>query len=337
MFFPIRQHVGRLAGLTRVQRDLLIAAISLAEHGDRGYCYASNDFLAAQVAASPRTVSRRLAELAALNLLEIDGRTHSRRIVASPALRPCYASDTKAACLAATVVLGQQLSSAKMARNTPPAVRDNAGAIRAIPDPEFAPIRVEIQDKPGRVHKEIHKEQKLEEKKETAALRMELAKAKKKIAALEQLLAQAPGPAPTAPSPATHTGGAPRPGPEPAAARPSGRGATARPDGVVPFSSALFLEGWDRYRRYRTEQRLPPFLGGQQEQAALQALALLANNDESIALQLIAQTIRKGWKDFYPLDSTRHDPYLLRPHRPVAADVRLRHALGNPSFAGDAA
>jgi hypothetical protein len=73
----------------------------------------------------------------------------------------------------------------------------------------------------------------------------------------------------------------------------------------LPFASPEFRAAWVGYRTYREEQKHRRLTGGMMEQQQLDKLAGLAAGDEAQALALIAQTIAKGWQDFYPLDKPR--------------------------------
>jgi hypothetical protein len=73
----------------------------------------------------------------------------------------------------------------------------------------------------------------------------------------------------------------------------------------LPFESPAFRAAWVNYRTYREEQKFRRLTGGLMEQQQLDKLAQLAAGDEAHALALIAQTIAKGWQDFYPLDKPR--------------------------------
>jgi hypothetical protein len=107
------------------------------------------------------------------------------------------------------------------------------------------------------------------------------------------------------PADASHTeGGAAQPkpvGPRGWAYDPAALAANLR----LPFASPEFRAAWVGYRTYREEQKHRRLTGGMMEQQQLDKLAQLSAGDEAAALALIAQTIAKGWQDFYPLDKLR--------------------------------
>ncbi len=84
--------------------------------------------------------------------------------------------------------------------------------------------------------------------------------------------------------------------------------AEIHPGLVLPFDNDDFREMWATYRRYREEKGLPRLSGGLQEQEALRNLANLAGGSQEKAHSIIAQAIRKGWKDLYKLDEQRPNP-----------------------------
>jgi hypothetical protein len=80
------------------------------------------------------------------------------------------------------------------------------------------------------------------------------------------------------------------------------RGARPSPSRSSPVVGRT---AWVGYRTYREEQKHRRLTGGMMEQQQLDKLAQLSAGDEAAALALIAQTIAKGWQDFYPLDKPR--------------------------------
>ncbi len=87
----------------------------------------------------------------------------------------------------------------------------------------------------------------------------------------------------------------------------------------LPFASPEFLAAWVTYRTYREEQKHRRLTGGLMEQQQLDKLAQLAAGEEASALALVAQTIAKGWQDFYPLDKPRTHASAIPTPKPGAA------------------
>ena len=191
MPFPIRQYLSQLTGLNRTDRAVLTHVVELAEHGGKGHCYASNDFLGRREQATTRTISRALGKLQREGLLLINGSTSNRRIVARPALRRCYTGDTQAACAAATAALSKQLSASnKGPCHDEPALDSQGFALDKL-GLILATTTAPALDKLGRAYKETINHEQEDEQNEKASLRAalartenELAEAQKKIDAL---------------------------------------------------------------------------------------------------------------------------------------------------------
>ena len=217
MPYPIRQNVSQIKGLNRTDRAVLTHATELAEHGGKGHCYASNDFLARREQATSRTISRVLGKLHRLGLLMISGQTSDRRMVPSPLLRRCYAGESKAACAAATAALSEQLVADNRGLYQNKSPLDNHGSALDKPGPDLETTQAPAVDKSGRAYKEtiIHEQE--DEQNEKASLRAalarkenELAEAQKKIDALttQRAVLEAETVSLTAQRPAARTKGA---------------------------------------------------------------------------------------------------------------------------------
>lgn len=282
MHFPIRQNLSQLTGLNRTDRAIAELVAELAEHGGKGYCHATNETLGKRVQATQRTVSRVLAKCLRLGLLVISGRTSGRRLVASPLLRLCYASETKEACEAATAALSQRLSARKKAPGSDTLPLDNGGSSRDIPGPALTTIGAPALDIPGRAYKETRNHEQKDEQDEKASLRAalarvenELADAKKKIAALEtQPAAQrAAGDFLKAHRPAAHT-----------------RAPKAVPLRFPEWATAAFRAQWNEWVAYR--QGKPNPLAPASLQKMLDQLAAF---DEGYCQLLFNKAIASGY------------------------------------------
>ena len=214
---PIRQNVSQIKGITRTDRGVLTHVAELAEHGGKGHCYASNNFLGRREQATPRTISRVLGKLQRLGLLVISGQTSDRRIVPSPLLRRCYAGESTAACAAATAALSEQLLAGNKGPCPDTLPLDNHGTALDKPDPELETTRAPALDNSGRAYKETRIHEQENEQNEKASLRAaldrkenELAEAQKKIDALttQRAALETEMVSLTAQCPAAHTKGA---------------------------------------------------------------------------------------------------------------------------------
>jgi hypothetical protein len=73
---------------------------------------------------------------------------------------------------------------------------------------------------------------------------------------------------------------------------------------LLPFESPEFRAAWVTYRTYREEQGYRRLNGGLQEQEVLRKLGVLAAGDQQLALDIISQTIEKGWQGLFKLDQS---------------------------------
>jgi len=70
---------------------------------------------------------------------------------------------------------------------------------------------------------------------------------------------------------------------------------------IMPFESEEFLNYWEMWKEFKRKQFKFTYATPQSEQAALKDLVKLSNGDEQIALQIIEQSLAKGWKGFFAL------------------------------------
>lgn len=101
---PIRQTILALPHLGSTNKAVLTEVCQLAEAGG-GWCRATNPYLAAALATTERTITRRLTALEARGLLLAVGDGKARRLAPTPALRTCYAAADEVARTAAVAAL----------------------------------------------------------------------------------------------------------------------------------------------------------------------------------------------------------------------------------------
>jgi hypothetical protein len=70
---------------------------------------------------------------------------------------------------------------------------------------------------------------------------------------------------------------------------------------MLPFESEEFVNYWEMWKEFKRKQFKFTYATPQSEQAALKDLVKLSNGDEQIALQIIEQSLAKGWKGFFAL------------------------------------
>lgn len=95
-------------------------------------------------------------------------------------------------------------------------------------------------------------------------------------------------------------------------------------EGVIfPFDSEEFKKWWGYWKEYKSKDHKFKYKSHISEQAALKELSNFANGNENIALQIIEQSIAKGWKGFFEL-KTDQKQYNTDP----AARAAMREKIG---------
>jgi hypothetical protein len=93
---------------------------------------------------------------------------------------------------------------------------------------------------------------------------------------------------------------------------------------LLPFESSEFRAAWVLYRTYREEQGYRRLNGGLHEQEVLRKLGVLAAGDQQLALDIISQTIEKGWQGLFKLDQSHATARKLSANnRPAAGAGRV--------------
>lgn len=91
----IRQHIDPLA-INRTAKAVLTEVCELVEHGRRSCCDAQNAHFVMRLGGSERTITRALAELERLGLVEVAGQGKARRLAPTERLRAYYTAPTAA-------------------------------------------------------------------------------------------------------------------------------------------------------------------------------------------------------------------------------------------------
>ena len=76
---------------------------------------------------------------------------------------------------------------------------------------------------------------------------------------------------------------------------------------VFPFTSKKFMESWDRWLTYKREEHNFKYKSNTSIQAALMDLNKKSNNNESVALEIIMQSISNGWKGFFTITKNNNN------------------------------
>lgn len=85
---------------------------------------------------------------------------------------------------------------------------------------------------------------------------------------------------------------------------------------VLPFESEEFSNYWTMWKDFKKKQFKFTYATPQSEQAALKDLVKLSNGDEQTALQIIEQSLAKGWKGFFALKTETYATGTNSNHKP---------------------
>jgi hypothetical protein len=320
---PIARRLTARTDIKSADKPLLIEVCSLYHNGGRGVCDATNGHFAERLGEARETISRRLSRLASNGWLVINENKaagFARTIVPTTQCLACYLAPEDLALLTEkSIAIDPKINSPLLTepgiaidQTGDPLLTIYGGAIDHLANSLLIVIEVAIKEQKERAIKEQAYE----------AASAALLEAEKKIAELEDenhWLQSAI---------AAHTGGG-----ETDVATSVSPGKPVGPRSWVydpaavaenlrlPFASAEFRAAWVRYRTYREEMKYRRLTGGMMEQQQLDSLGQLAGGDEPHALALIANAIKKGWQDFYPLDkpyATAQQPATLG-RRPAGA------------------
>lgn len=75
---------------------------------------------------------------------------------------------------------------------------------------------------------------------------------------------------------------------------------------VFPFESKEFLQTWDFWKKYKSEQYKFKFKSALTEQASLNHLSKLSGGEENKAIAIIHQSIENTWKGFFDLKNNNN-------------------------------
>jgi hypothetical protein len=85
---------------------------------------------------------------------------------------------------------------------------------------------------------------------------------------------------------------------------------------MLPFESEEFSNYWTMWKDFKKKQFKFTYATPQSEQAALKDLVKLSNGDEQIALQIIEQSLAKGWKGFFAIKKETYGTTTNTNHKP---------------------
>ena len=89
---------------------------------------------------------------------------------------------------------------------------------------------------------------------------------------------------------------------------------------MLPFETEEFFNYWTMWKDFKKKQFKFTYATPQSEQAALKDLVKLSNGDEQIALQIIEQSLAKGWKGFFALKNETNATGISNNRKPTYAE-----------------
>lgn len=75
---------------------------------------------------------------------------------------------------------------------------------------------------------------------------------------------------------------------------------------IMPFTSDNFIKYWDLWKDFKKKQFKFTFATPQSEQAALKDLVRISNGMETMAIEIIEQSLAKGWKGLFELKNLKN-------------------------------
>jgi hypothetical protein len=75
---------------------------------------------------------------------------------------------------------------------------------------------------------------------------------------------------------------------------------------IMPFTSDNFIKYWDLWKDFKKNQFKFTFATPQSEQAALKDLVKISNGLETVAIEIIEQSLAKGWKGLFEIKNIKN-------------------------------
>ena len=75
---------------------------------------------------------------------------------------------------------------------------------------------------------------------------------------------------------------------------------------IMPFTSDNFIKYWDLWKDFKKKQFKFTFATPQSEQAALKDLVKISNGLETVAIEIIEQSLAKGWKGLFEIKNIKN-------------------------------
>ena len=75
---------------------------------------------------------------------------------------------------------------------------------------------------------------------------------------------------------------------------------------TIPWTSAKFIDYWETWKDYKSQDHKFKFKSAGSEQASLNELVKLSDGHEDVAIKIIMQSMAKGWKGFFELKTEKN-------------------------------
>lgn len=89
---------------------------------------------------------------------------------------------------------------------------------------------------------------------------------------------------------------------------------------TMPFESEKFINYWEMWKEFKRKQFKFTYATPQSEQASLKDLVKLSGGDERIALEIIEQSMAKGWKGFFTLKNETNATGISNNRKPTYSE-----------------
>ena len=89
---------------------------------------------------------------------------------------------------------------------------------------------------------------------------------------------------------------------------------------MLPFESEEFINYWEMWKEFKRKQFKFTYATPQSEQAALKDLVKLSEGNERIALEIIEQSMAKGWKGFFTLKNETNATGISNNRKPTYSE-----------------
>jgi hypothetical protein len=89
---------------------------------------------------------------------------------------------------------------------------------------------------------------------------------------------------------------------------------------TMPFESKEFINYWEMWKEFKRKQFKFTYATPQSEQASLKDLVKLSGGDERIALEIIEQSMAKGWKGFFTLKNETNATGISNNRKPTYSE-----------------